>query len=518
MPRHTLITSWSLGLLALLICTAVRSAEYEVPLFMASNHPVSESILRIYGIHQVAMPEQRIQITGYDDHGSMYGPIMYYGGRATLSSTDLEHGNLDKGLPTGLGNGEGNWRLLLSTLDNRLAVRVYASNRRAGGGGPLTTIQHLAGFLGTAPGMPHPEHYAALDWNMRGLVQALFVRVFNRTARRVRVELQMVGAGAYGELLLDPYSAITRTADELIEMMNAEWVFDQGTAEPGLILRLVDRGATARDIGVMVLALNYDGSLTNLSGPPIKAAGTSLPPRTPKGDFDISLDFMEGLHENWRRAARYAADRLEQVILSDYPATYVYDVCGTALASDRRSVDDLLIRVEWSDPGPTHISGHARSCGSVQTRGFRGGRPVSGIVTIPWADQGIRDAVRADRTLIHEMLHVLGLGGGVVWERSGYVRLDTDRPSFTGLAAVRQYRRLFPRRYDSAVRLGFSGVPLEDNGAHWRTTGIGIDGTFIIPDDIMLPGGNRFQNTKITAVTVGALADLGYEVDYDAVD
>ena len=65
------------------------------------------------------------------------------------------------------------------------------------------------------------------------------------------------------------------------------------------------------------------------------------------------------------------------------------------------------------------------------------------------------------------------------------------------------------------------GVPVEDDGAHWRSSAYavdGIDATYSVPDDIMTRGGNRAQYNLLTDITLGALEDLGYRVDYHQAD
>ena len=57
-----------------------------------------------------------VEIVGIDDGGMEYGPVeLSIGARETkhLNSADIENSNAGKGLPDGLGDGEGDWRLLL---------------------------------------------------------------------------------------------------------------------------------------------------------------------------------------------------------------------------------------------------------------------------------------------------------------------------------------------------------------------------------------------------------------------
>ena len=69
-----------------------------------------------------------IEIHAVDDYGTGYGPItltLAGAGTTDLSSADLENGNAEKGLPTGLDSGEGDWRLNLES-DLDLDVVAYA--------------------------------------------------------------------------------------------------------------------------------------------------------------------------------------------------------------------------------------------------------------------------------------------------------------------------------------------------------------------------------------------------------
>ena len=62
-----------------------------------------------------------VSVTAIDDTGERFGPVTLEigaGGAVHLTSRDLEQGNAAKGLPEGVGDGEGSWRLELdSALD-----------------------------------------------------------------------------------------------------------------------------------------------------------------------------------------------------------------------------------------------------------------------------------------------------------------------------------------------------------------------------------------------------------------
>ena len=113
----------SMTLAALLaFCTTVsaqeedgpKGREHSVPLFMANGDPDGrQGFIRIINHSDEA---GTVEIYGVDDDGMQHGPAeLTIGRRQTvhLNSQDVEDGNEGKGLPMGLGVGEGNWRLLL---------------------------------------------------------------------------------------------------------------------------------------------------------------------------------------------------------------------------------------------------------------------------------------------------------------------------------------------------------------------------------------------------------------------
>ena len=107
--------------------SAARAEEGSVLLFLSAGDALNEGRLRI--TNRSAAGE--IRIHGVDDSGQSFGPVtMSVDGRktVTLSSSDLETGNAEKGLPIGLGSGVGDWRLRLASELN-LDVFAYARSR-----------------------------------------------------------------------------------------------------------------------------------------------------------------------------------------------------------------------------------------------------------------------------------------------------------------------------------------------------------------------------------------------------
>ena len=81
----------------------------------ASREPAPRGILRL--ANRDSRPTI-VSITAFDDTGRRFGPIavpVEAGHTAELSSSDIEQGNPVKGLPRGIGTGQGDWRLVLQS-------------------------------------------------------------------------------------------------------------------------------------------------------------------------------------------------------------------------------------------------------------------------------------------------------------------------------------------------------------------------------------------------------------------
>ena len=120
-------------LLALTVLPPSASARWvhDVPLFVSAAHPSGHQ-----GFVRVANRSGKageVSIVAIDDAGDEYGPVtLAIEAHRTrhFNSADLEEGNEAKGLPDGVGEGEGNWRL---QLQSDLVLEVGAYNRTADG-------------------------------------------------------------------------------------------------------------------------------------------------------------------------------------------------------------------------------------------------------------------------------------------------------------------------------------------------------------------------------------------------
>ncbi|HQR41978.1 MAG TPA: leishmanolysin-related zinc metalloendopeptidase, partial [Gemmatales bacterium] len=107
---------------------------------------------------------------------------------------------------------------------------------------------------------------------------------------------------------------------------------------------------------------------------------------------------------------------------------------------------------------------------------------------------------------IHEIGHILGIG--TIWTNKGLLSgAGTSNPLFTGAQATAAYNSIFGTNA--------SGVPVENSGgsgtrdSHWRETTFG--------NELMTGYLNNGAN-PLSRITVGSLADLGYQVDMSRAD
>ncbi|MCY3731773.1 MAG: hypothetical protein OXF98_10565, partial [Rhodospirillaceae bacterium] len=91
---------------------------YHLPLLPSAADPLRAGVVRIVN-HSATDGE--VLVTAIDDSGRYFGPVtltLHAQAAIEFSSTDLERGDDTLGIVPGVGNGEGDWRLLIeSDLD-----------------------------------------------------------------------------------------------------------------------------------------------------------------------------------------------------------------------------------------------------------------------------------------------------------------------------------------------------------------------------------------------------------------
>ena len=127
----------------------IGSPMHPVPFFPAESHPDWQGFVQITNRSD---EDGEVEIRAFDDDGTAYEPLTPpIGAHATkfFNSKDLEQGNSEKELSGGIGEGEGAWRLELSS-DLDLDVLAYVRT----GEGFLTRMHDMAHRDATAIHVP----------------------------------------------------------------------------------------------------------------------------------------------------------------------------------------------------------------------------------------------------------------------------------------------------------------------------------------------------------------------------
>ncbi len=114
------------------------TSRYRVPLFLAAESE-REGFLRMVNRSKAS---GQVAVHATDDQGNRFGPVYLdvRGGRTVhFTSSDLEAGNAAKGLSGGVGRGDGDWRL---TLTSELDLQVLSYVRTEDGF--VTSMHDLA--------------------------------------------------------------------------------------------------------------------------------------------------------------------------------------------------------------------------------------------------------------------------------------------------------------------------------------------------------------------------------------
>jgi hypothetical protein len=230
--------------------------------------------------------------------------------------------------------------------------------------------------------------------------------------------------------------------------------------------------------------------------------------------FTIDVRFLNTPPADLRDAYIAGAMRWMEVIVGDLPdypyvqASALECFDGVVLPPTNETVDDVIIYAALVPiDGPSNIIGQASQC--VERAGSH--LTVVGGMRFDVADaNGLLTTGRFTTVVVHEMGHVLGLTEGRFAALGLGVGLGGSDPYFTGNAALAAW---------PSLGISYSGnlIPLHNADGpgsadhHWRESVLG--------DELMTPFvEDAGVYMPLSAITVGALSDIGYFVNPGSAD
>ncbi len=267
--------------------------------------------------------------------------------------------------------------------------------------------------------------------------------------------------------------------------------------------------------GMLLSACGLDESDTAMPTQPTDPEPPTNP-EPPVPGFDIELQFHVSVSEEERRVLREAADMWESVITGDLPD--VITISTDCLATGPAQIDDLVVYVE-----SRVLGGPIAAAGPTCLR--RSYLPATGRIIL--ASDHTHSSTHALRqTALHELGHVLGFGilwrvtdlgllhdpsctfdpVADMWNCDTTGTIDTRYVGLRGNASWQTlgHNPLFPVPVENRLGLGSSD-------GHWREDSV-------LHAELMSPVLRADVREPLSKVTVGAMEDLGYVVDYGAAE
>ena len=546
--RHTTSVVLLLSVMSLLLHAEISLSDvfrYRVPYFLANDHPILHSIVRITWGHWIIPcddPKPSFSISAYDDTGMLRGTINLpwqdgpggCGKIVEFNSHDLENGNADIGM-TGIGPGEGDWQLI---IESQFPTHVSSY---------FSTEDHF--LIPMHDVVPPGNYYADSDYHITTFYvgdakHESYLRIINPNDYPVLFKIRsqddvLVGAMDSSHWIhLEAHEVITITATDL-ETYNPAWenrsqgyqgmLNDPGYPVDRLRIYFKVWDATTNSQyndshinqlhPLIVMNLMEDsetGLIANLSTLPEMAVRANDEVDTTESDisdtpddetasFNIAFQFSDEVPQSVQDSLNRAATKWESIIIGDLPAYDLAIARGSCNGSAgyEGQVDDLLVFVSFRYLGGLSAAvGRADVCVS-SNRGSGGSLlPVASWITVnkdATSDWSVMTPL-FDAIMKHELGHALGFAPQIL-QASGYMRYAPSN-HFAGPLAVQAFNSQGGSGYDG------NSVPMKGDSDHWDDNVMG--------GEIMASG--IAKQSVISIITVQTFADLGYEVDTTAAE
>ena len=238
-----------------------------IPLFISASDPMRQSFARIINR---SLRSGTAAIHAIDEAGQRFGPItlsLAAGQAVHFNSDDLERGNAGKGLPDGLGAGEGDWQLRLATdLDIEALAYVRTND------GFLTAMHEAATSKIPAGRLTRYEPLVPIFNPASNRNQASKLRLINSMPRTNHVRISGYDDRGNADFERDFGMEVPGLASRVVTAQELEREIGDGIGKWRLGV------STDGPIGVMSLLESPTGHLTNLTSPasPAVPAGGQL--------------------------------------------------------------------------------------------------------------------------------------------------------------------------------------------------------------------------------------------------
>ena len=214
--------------------------------------------------------------------------------------------------------------------------------------------------------------------------------------------------------------------------------------------------------------------------------------------FDIALYYDDNVRDAYRPTIESAAALVESILadnaLWDWDAPIDGEFTCRGTSHDLGTVDDVAIFVR----SPVMDgSGGGLAAAAVCLAREATYHPIVGAIRFDRADIGDLHAKGIlHEVAVHEFLHVMGIG--INFGALGLAVGNADR-HFTGRRAIAAFNAAGGTDYQG------SKVPTDIYWHHWREG--------VLNSELMTPSIERDNVMPLSAITIQALADLGYIVD-----
>ncbi|MFB9995233.1 excalibur calcium-binding domain-containing protein [Deinococcus oregonensis] len=224
--------------------------------------------------------------------------------------------------------------------------------------------------------------------------------------------------------------------------------------------------------------------------------------------FSVELRYLgKTLNAAQQATVREAAARVSALIASPFvPVTLDLPAnsCDSNLPRIREKVQQFFVFVRVSDLGEDKYA-EAAPC-DLHDGSYL---PIYGVVDLN--SNGLSDLPRVDLldTMVHEMLHALGVG--TLWEADYRVSLSGKSDDKNLIKKVNgKYYYTAPKALAAYKTLGGTvgaGIPLDADAGHWAGSAVCSE---ILSGDA---GDYTGRVNPVSPLTLGALEDLGYRVN-----